>query len=124
MEGLGFAIPSTTVKEIVEQLINQGYVSGRPTLGLEGETISRFDQYYYGIPAGLYITVVESDSHAYQLGIEAGDILLSLNGQRITSQSELDSLVYSMRIGDTVEAVIYRGGNQYRIQLTLTEAKG
>ena len=70
------------------------------------------------------VKCVEPGSIAEEMGIEAGDILLSLNGQRITSQSELDSLVYSMRIGDTVEAVIYRGGNQYRIQLTLTEAKG
>ena len=124
VEGLGFAIPSTTVKEIVDQLIHQGYVSGRPTLGLLGETVSRFEQYYYGIPAGLYIIRVDNDSHAYQLGIEVGDILVSVNGQRITSQSELDSLVYSMQIGDTVEAFIYRGGSQYRITLTLTESKG
>ena len=124
VEGLGFAIPSTTVKEIVDQLIHQGYVSGRPTLGLLGETVSRFEQYYYGIPAGLYIIRVDNDSHACQLGIEVGDILVSVNGQRITSQSELDSLVYSMQIGDTVEAVIYRGGSQYRITLTLTESKG
>ena len=124
VEGLGFAIPSTTVKDIVEQLIHQGYVSGRPTLGLMGETISRFDQYYYNIPAGLYIIAVDNDCHAYQLGIEVGDILMSINGQRITSQSELDTMIYAMQIGDTVEAVIYRGGSQYRVQLTLNEYKG
>ena len=124
VEGLGFAIPSATVKDIVEQLIRQGYVSGRPTLGLTVETVSLFDQYYYNIPAGLYITGVDNDSHAHQLGIEVGDILVSVNGQRITSQSELDNLIYSMQIGDTVEAVIYRGGNQYRVQLTLNEYKG
>lgn len=124
VEGLGFAIPSTTVKEIVEQLIRQGYVSGRPTIGLLGEPISRFDQYYYGLPAGLYITAVDSDSHAYQMGIEPGDILISINGQRITSQTELDNLVYGMQIDDTLDTVIYRGGKQYRLQLTLTEYKG
>lgn len=124
VEGLGFAIPSTTVKEIVEQLIHQGYVSGRPTIGLLGETISRFDQYYYGIPAGLYITAVDNDSHAAELGIEVGDILMSIDGQRITSQSDLENLIYSMQVGDTVEAVIYRGGSQYRIRLNLTEYKG
>lgn len=124
VEGLGFAIPSTTVKVIVEQLITQGYVSGRPTVGLLGETVSRFDQYYYGIPAGLYITAVDYDSHAFQLGIESGDILISVNGQRITSQTDLDNLIFGLQIGDTVETVIYRGGSQYRIQLTLTEYKG
>ena len=124
VEGLGFAIPTTTVKDIVDQLVRQGYVSGRPTLGLEGEIISRFDQYYYRIPAGLYITSVHSESHAYQQGIEPGDILISLDGQRISSQQELEQMVYALNIGDTVEAVVYREGNQYRIQLTLTEAKG
>ena len=124
VEGLGFAIPSTTVKQIVDQLVSQGYVSGRPTLGLEGDILSRIDQYYYGLPAGLYITDVSPDSDAFQRGIEPGDILISLNGQRITSQSELEQLIHSMNIGDTVEAVIYRGGSQYRLQLTLTENKG
>jgi len=124
VEGLGFAIPSTTVKEIVDQLVRQGYVSGRPTLGLEGEAISRFDQYYYRIPAGLYIYSVSPDSNAFSQGIEPGDILLSLDGQRITSQKELEQLVFTKNVGDTMEAVIYREGDQYRIQLTLTEAKG
>ena len=124
VEGLGFAIPSATVKEIVDQLIEQGYVSGRPTLGLIGEEITRFDQYYYRIPAGLYITDVAADSHAYQQGIEAGDILISINGQRITTQEELNNLIYTMNIGDDLEAIIYRGGNQYRVRLTLTESKG
>ena len=124
VEGLGFAIPSTTVKDIVDQLIRQGYVSGRPTLGITGETVTLFDQYYYGIPAGLSISSVDSSSHAYQLGIEEDDILISVNGQRITSQSELDNLIYSMQVDDIVEAVIYRGGKQYRVQLKLTEANG
>ena len=124
VEGLGFAIPSTTVKEIVEQLIYQGYVSGRPTIGLVGEPISRFDQYYYGLPAGLYITAVDSDSHAFQTGIETGDILISVNGKRITSQTELENLIYGMQIGDAVDVVVYRSGKQYRIQLKLTEYKG
>ena len=124
VEGLGFAIPTTTVKEIVDQLIHQGYVSGRPTLGLEGEIISRFDQYYYRIPAGLYITYVDPDSDAFQQGIESGDILISLDGQRISTQSELDQMLYGMNVGDTLEVIIYRDGNQYRIQLTLTESKG
>ena len=124
VEGLGFAIPTTTVKDIVDQLIHQGYVSGRPTLGLEGEIISRFDQYYYRIPAGLYITYVDPDSDAFQQGIESGDILISLDGQRISTQSELDQMLYGMNVGDTLEVIIYRDGNQYRIQLTLTESKG
>jgi serine protease Do len=55
VEGLGFAIPSSTVKEIVTQLIQQGYVSGRPTLGIWGEGLSSFYQVYFRLPSGLYV---------------------------------------------------------------------
>ena len=124
VEGLGFAIPSATVKDVVEQLISQGYVSGRPTLGLEGETLSSFEQYYYRLPAGLYITAVDSASDAAAKGVEEGDILISIDGDSITTMDALNAAVYHREVGDTVEAVVYRGGKQYRVRLTLTEDKG
>ena len=124
VEGIGFAIPSTTVKDIVDQLIHQGYVSGRPTLGIEGETLSSFYQHYYRLPAGLYITSVAPGSDAEQKGIEHGDMLLSVDDQRIVSMDELKSLLYDREVGETVKVVIYRGGQQYRLELTLGENKG
>ena len=124
VEGLGFAIPSATVKEIVDQLVNQGYVSGRPTLGLTGESLSTFYQHYYRLPAGLYITGVEHGSDAYQKGVEDGDILLSINDTRVTSMDEMKAAIYNCEVGEAVETIIYRGGQQYRVELTLTEDKG
>ena len=124
VEGLGFAIPSITVKEIVDQLITQGYVSGRPTLGLEGETLSSFYQHYYRMPAGLYITYVSPTSDAFSKGLEDGDILLSINDQRITSMEEMNAAIYGCEVGQTVQAIVYRAGQQYRVELTLTEDKG
>ena len=124
VEGLGFAIPSATVKAIVDQLISQGYVSGRPAVGIAGESLSSFYQYYYRLPAGLYITEVEYGSDAYRVGIEEGDILLSLGDRRITTMEELKSAIYNYEVGQTVEAIIYRGGQQYRVELTLAEDKG
>lgn len=124
VEGIGFAIPSSTVKEIVDQLITQGYVSGRPTLGITGEALSIFYQHYYRLPAGLYITDVERTSDAYDKGIEDGDILLSIGKSRVTTMEEMKSAIYSYQVGDTVEAVIYRNGQQYELTLTLTEEKG
>ena len=106
------------------QLISQGYVSGRPTLGLEGETLSLFYQHYYRLPEGLYITSVASDSDAAAKGIERGDILTSINGKRITTAEELSSLLYGCHVGDVVTAVVYRGGYQYELRLTVTEDKG
>ena len=124
VEGLGFAIPSTTVKEISEQLIRQGYVSGRPDIGLEGEAVSRFYQNYYHMPAGLYITHVETGSDAHEKGIEYGDILISINNQRITDMDSLNTVLYAHDAGDTVNVVIYRSGKQYSLTLTLHENKG
>lgn len=124
VEGIGFAIPSSTVKEIVDQLITQGYVSGRPTLGITGEALSIFYQHYYRLPAGLYITDVDRTSDAYAKGIEDGDILISIGKNRITTMEEMKSAIYSCQVGDTVEVVIYRNGQQYELNLTLTEEKG
>ena len=124
VEGLGFAIPSATVQDVVSQLIAQGYVSGRPTLGITGESLSLFYQHYYRLPAGLYITAVEPGSSAYAKGVESGDILISLNGTAVSTMDQLNALVYAHEVGDTLEAVVYRGGQQYKLELLLTEDKG
>lgn len=124
VEGLGFAIPSATVKDIAEQIISQGYVSGRPTLGIKGETLSNFYQHYYRLPAGLYITEVSTDSHAYRCGIEPGDLLLQVDDNRIISMDDLNAVLYRHQIGDTVNVVIYRAGQRASVTLTLTEDKG
>ncbi len=124
VEGLGFAIPSATVKDIVDQLIRQGYVSGRPTLGLTGESLSIFYQHYYHLPAGLYITHVDRASDAYTKGIEDGDILISIGNSRITTMNEMKLALNGHEVGDIVDAIVYRGGQQYQVELTLTEDKG
>ena len=117
VEGLGFAIPSTTVKEIVDQLIAQGYVSGRPTIGITGQEISAFDQLYYRIPQGIYITEVAAGSDAEAKGIHPGDILLQFDGARITNSEALKNALYAHSAGDTVNIVIYRNGNQYTVDI-------
>ena len=124
VEGLGFAIPSATVKDIVDQIIQQGYVSGRPTLGISGESLPTFYQHYYRLPAGLYITAVDSSSYASYYGIEVGDILLQIDDTRITTMDELNTVLYGHEVGDIVKVIIYRSGQQTSIDLTLTEDKG
>ena len=124
VEGIGFAIPSSTVKIIVDQLIDQGYVSGRPTLGIRGEGVSPFYQRYYLMPSGLFITELDPDSDAAKKGIQTDDILMSVNGNYISSMDDLNQILYGSSVGDTVEAIIYRAGKQYRVYLTLSESKG
>ena len=124
VEGLGFAIPSATVKDIIDQLVRQGYVSGRPTLGITGQSISLFEQYYYRWPAGLVLTQISEDSDAFRKGLEAGDILVSVNDQPIISQEDLNSIISPLNPGDKITASIYRDGTVYQISLTLDEARG
>ena len=124
VEGLGFAIPSATVKEIVDQLIGQGYVSGRHTLGISGESVSNFYQHYYRMPAGLYITRIDPDSDAALRGIVTGDILLYIDDIRIYSEEDLNTALYNRTPGDTVTAIIYRYGGKYQVDLVLSESNG
>ena len=67
---------------------------------------------------------MEYDSDAYNVGIQEGDLLLSIGGTRITSYDELRSAIFAYQVGDTVEVVIFRSGQQYLVELTLSEAKG
>ena len=124
VEGLGFAIPSTTVVDVITQIIEQGYVSGRPTVGISGEPVSALYQYYYRLPAGLFLNVVIEGSDAADQGLMPGDILISLNGKSVTSDQDLTEFLYSCQVGDTLEAVIYRNKTKYTVTLTVEEAKG
>ena len=121
VEGIGFAIPSTTVKEVVDQLIRQGYVSGRPLLGIECTEVSSYYQQFYHLPAGIRVVSVTAGGPAEQAGLLPGDILLSMDGGRITTLDEMNAQLYSHGVGDTVTLTIYRSGKQLDVRLTLGE---
>ena len=124
VEGLGFAIPSTTVKEIVDQLIAQGYVSGRPSLGLTLRETSITERQFYRLPSGLLITGIAEDSDAARKGLKTGDILIQLDENTTPDQASLEAVIYSHKAGDALDAVIYRSGRYYSVQLILDEATG
>ena len=123
VEGLGFAIPITSVQTVLEQLANQGYVAGRPDLGLTGESVSTFYQFYYRLPAGILITAVDPDSDAAAKGIARGDILCSLGGKNLTSLDVLEQIVYASAVGDELEAVVFRDGMEYSVTIVVGEDK-
>ena len=98
--------------------------SGRDDLGLTGEKVSTFYQRYYGLPEGLYVTAVESGSAADLLGIEPGDILLSLGGSPITDADSFTAILRSAKVGDVLEGILYRGRKQYTFRFTVTDEAG
>jgi serine protease Do len=121
VEGIGFAIPSAAVKEVVDQLITKGFVAGRPSIGIAGETVSATYRHFYGLPAGFLVTEVDDDSAAAAL-LQPGDIVLSFGGSRITGSSDLEQALYRCDAGDTVEIILYRNRQQLTVSLTLDEA--
>ena len=123
VEGLGFAIPSATVQDVVNQIITQGYVSGRPWLGVQGEDFSYFYQRFYRVPRGIYITSVESGSPAQAAGLTGGDIITTADGTSVSDMDDLNSLLYAHSVGDTMKLTIYRNGYQGDVTVTLTEKK-
>lgn len=124
VEGIGFAIPSTTVKEIVDQLIAQGFVDGRPSLGIQGQEVSYYYQKFYRLPAGVLITEVLQGGCAHGAGIKTGDIILALNGTRVTDMDTLTTALYACTAGEKVTLTIYRAGTQHNFIFTLGEAGG
>ena len=72
----------------------------------------------------MYISSIDPESDAAQKGLEAGDILVSVENTRISNMEELNALLSNYEVGDSVRTIIYRGGVQYSVQLTLHESKG
>lgn len=121
VEGLGFAIPSATVKEIVNQLLSQGYVSGRPWLGIEVESYSTFYQRFYRVPKGVYVTDVQAGSPAEAADLRIGDIILAADGSAVTDMDALNTQLYTHAPGDSMTFSVYRNGRQGEVTVTLEE---
>lgn len=124
VEGLGFAIPINTAKEVVDQLLETGYVPGRPSLGVTTTVLEFQYRIFYGLPEGLYVSEIEKGGEAWEAGLRAGDVITYVEGQAVASQDDLNAALGELSVGDQVEVVIYRNGHQYRTQLTLQEAGG
>ena len=122
VEGIGFAIPSSTAREIVNQLMEQGYVSGRPSLGLTGMALSSFYQSYFHLPSGYYIEEVMEGSPAQQVGIQPGDVLVSVNGTQVSTGDDIVAALYGFAVGDEVTIIISRNSRHYQVALELIEA--
>lgn len=88
-------------------------------LGISGEEVSPFYQRYYHFPRGLYITDVAPGSPAESLGLQPGDILTSLDGIPVTGPASFESVLRDYRSGERIELLIFRGGRQLSLQLTL-----
>ena len=124
-EGLGFAIPINTVKQVINDLIEYNYVKGRPLLGIRADsTYNEAVARYYNLPAGVRVEGITPLSGAEKAGIQVGDIITKFNGKQVKSLQELNELKNKFKPGDKVTLEIYRNGRYMNVTVTLTEDQG
>ena len=121
VEGLGFAIPIASVKPIVDELIEKGYVSGRPAIGISGEQLPGAVRSFYRLPDGVYITYVSPTSDAYAKGISEGDIITAINGEAVSDVDDLNAVKNQFAAGDTVTLTVYTRGQFVDVEVTLVD---
>lgn len=93
----------------------------RTSSPIQGQSLSQRCRNYYDLPQGIYLTQVDSSSVFYTQGIRPGDIVLKLNGSPVTDPQQLQTMVFQVSQGHTVELQVYRLGKQHTIQVSLGE---
>ena len=124
-EGLGFAIPVNSVLDEISDLLNYGYVTGRPYLGVSTQDVtlrSRSGGWYYS--SGTRCVMVEKvvpGSAAEQAGIQSGDLILKLGDKQVTSGDELSSAIGAYKPGDTAIITLQRNNREMTVEVTFGE---
>ena len=121
VEGLGFAIPMDDVASMVSDLVKNGYVTGKPIMGI---SVADVDESVtsYGVPQGAIIRVVTPDLCGAKAGLQAGDIVTKIDNTDVTSASDLTSAIGNYKPGDKVTLIIFRSGETKTVEVTLEES--
>jgi S1-C subfamily serine protease len=132
-DGIGFAVPSNTVKSVASQLIQTGVVE-HAYLGVAVTTVDDQTASALGIPAGVEVTQVRNGTPAANAGLEAatsgqvvngqqfpvgGDVITAVDGQKISSSEELQSVIGAKKPGDSVTVTYTRDGSEHTVSVTL-----
>ena len=121
IEGLGFAIPINDVKDMVADIMENGYVTGKPYLGITVSTVPQTVAERYGISQGALVESVDPASCAAAAGLQEGDIITALNGTTVVSSAELIEQKKNYQAGDTVTMEVERDGASLTLTLTFDE---
>ncbi len=121
VEGIGFAIPAGSAKPIVDELMEHGYIAGRPAIGIQSMDIPKAAAAYYKLPAGVLVEYVFPGTDAYDKGLARGDVITEVDGQEISSTDELDLLGFGYKAGDQVTLTVYRGGTYLELTIVLCD---
>lgn len=121
IEGLGFAIPTTWAKEVVDTLLKEGAITGRPTIGITCKTVFSPDAPLSGQQAGVYVETVTAYGPAAQAGVQPGDVILEANGRSISSLEDLTVVRDEVGVGGTLTLTVWREGETLELTLTLAD---
>lgn len=128
VEGIGYAIPMSVAKPVIESLIQNGEYTNenQAYLGIKGGDVSS-EMVAYGFPQGVYVSSVSTGSGAANAGLQEGDIITAVDSTKISSMTELQSALKSYKAGDKVTLTVARqSGRQYeesKVEVTLSSAK-
>ena len=113
-EGMGFSVPISKARTVINDLIRKGYVSGRARLGIAANEVTDLQAQMYGMPRGVVISVIDSDSSFRGTGVQVNDIITKADGQEISTLAELYQILGLHKPGETLKMTIYRPGVQGR----------
>ncbi len=122
-ESLGFAIPISDAVNIINSLMENGYVTERPLIGISGQNIDEMASRVYGLPKGVYITGVDASSDAKAKGIMPYDIVIGADGKTVESMSQLNAIKEKFKAGDSLTLKIWRSGKTLEFTIILGEDK-
>lgn len=121
IEGIGFAIPSSTIAAVADSLMQYGEVRGRTAIGITVGAIPENVTSHYDLPTGLYVSAVEEKSDAAAKGIQQGDIITAVNGSPASATSDILTVKNTLSVGDTITFTIWRDGETFDIDVTLVD---
>lgn len=121
IEGLGFAIPISEAKNIIDDLISYGYVTGKPQIGISCVDVDELYSRYYNIPQGIWVREVEEGSAAEKAGIKVGDVIIGIEGEAVSSIKEMNEIKNKYKAGDEITLTISRSNEDIEIKLVLQE---
>lgn len=123
-EGMGFAIPSQTVKNIVDTLVKNGYVEGRVKIGISGIAVTSDQASNYNIPQGIYVQSIVSGGPCDGTSLEEGDIITEVDGETITSFADVYAILETHKPGDKIKVKYYSSSSgNGEVEITLQEDK-
>ena len=121
IEGIGFAIPSSNAKDIVDQLISAGKITGRPGIGVTVGAIPASAAARWDLPYGLYVSVVAENSDAYAKGLRPGDIITAVNGQEVYTTDDINIIKDGFGVGEELVFSVFREGERFDVSVALMD---